>query len=433
MSSANWLQLLVLVAAVLATTPLLGAYLAARPRRRPRARRPGLPPRRADDLPRRRRRSGPGAAVERLRALAARVQRRLDHRPLPAPAPAGRPLPQPDRGRRRPAGARLQHRGQLRHEHELAELRRRVDDEPSHADGRPDGAELRVGRRRDRRCCRARPRDRAAPLGDDRQLLGRPDPDDDARARPARRRGRARLRQPGRRPDAERQRRRGRPSRAPRSRSTVRPSRARRRSRSSARTEAGSRTRTRRIRSRTRTAFTNLVQLWAILAIPFALTFAFGRLAGDRRQGWARLRRDVRALDRLGRARDALRDGRQPARRGAGRQRRRRQHGRQGGALRRRHVRPLRRHDDRHLDGCGQRRPRQLHAARRRRPAREHDARGGQPRRRRRRPLRDARLRPAGGLHRRSDGRADAGVPGQEDPGGGDEARRPLPALRPDA
>jgi potassium-transporting ATPase potassium-binding subunit len=34
------------------------------------------------------------------------------------------------------------------------------------------------------------------------------------------------------------------------------------------------------------TAFTNLVEMWAILAIPFALTFAFGRLAGDRRQGW---------------------------------------------------------------------------------------------------------------------------------------------------
>jgi K+-transporting ATPase ATPase A chain len=35
------------------------------------------------------------------------------------------------------------------------------------------------------------------------------------------------------------------------------------------------------------TPFTNLVELWAILAIPFALTFAFGRLVGDRRQGWA--------------------------------------------------------------------------------------------------------------------------------------------------
>jgi K+-transporting ATPase ATPase A chain len=35
------------------------------------------------------------------------------------------------------------------------------------------------------------------------------------------------------------------------------------------------------------TAFTSLVENWALLAIPFALAFAFGRLAGDRRQGWA--------------------------------------------------------------------------------------------------------------------------------------------------
>jgi K+-transporting ATPase ATPase A chain len=34
-------------------------------------------------------------------------------------------------------------------------------------------------------------------------------------------------------------------------------------------------------------ALTNLLQMWALLAIPFALTFAFGRLVGDRRQGWA--------------------------------------------------------------------------------------------------------------------------------------------------
>lgn len=32
---------------------------------------------------------------------------------------------------------------------------------------------------------------------------------------------------------------------------------------------------------------TNLLQLWLILAIPFALTYTFGRLAGDQRQGWA--------------------------------------------------------------------------------------------------------------------------------------------------
>jgi potassium-transporting ATPase potassium-binding subunit len=32
---------------------------------------------------------------------------------------------------------------------------------------------------------------------------------------------------------------------------------------------------------------TNLLQMWALLMIPFALTYAFGRLVGDRRQGWA--------------------------------------------------------------------------------------------------------------------------------------------------
>jgi len=35
------------------------------------------------------------------------------------------------------------------------------------------------------------------------------------------------------------------------------------------------------------TGLTNLVEMWALLAVPFALTFAFGRLVGDRRQGWA--------------------------------------------------------------------------------------------------------------------------------------------------
>lgn len=35
------------------------------------------------------------------------------------------------------------------------------------------------------------------------------------------------------------------------------------------------------------TALTNLLENWALLAIPFALTYAFGRLARDQRQGWA--------------------------------------------------------------------------------------------------------------------------------------------------
>lgn len=32
--------------------------------------------------------------------------------------------------------------------------------------------------------------------------------------------------------------------------------------------------------------FTTMLQLWAILAIPFALTFTFGKMARDKRQGW---------------------------------------------------------------------------------------------------------------------------------------------------
>ena len=46
----------------------------------------------------------------------------------------------------------------------------------------------------------------------------------------------------------------------------------------------------------------------------------------------------------------------------------------------------------------------------------------GEPGRGRRRPLRHAHLRPAGGVHRRADGRPHAGVPRQEDPGHRDEA-----------
>ena len=48
-------------------------------------------------------------------------------------------------------------------------------------------------------------------------------------------------------------------------------------------------------------------------------------------------------------------------------------------------------------------------------------------------PLRDADLRPALGLHRRLDGGENARVPRQEDPGDGDEARHPLHPHRPDA
>ena len=91
----------------------------------------------------------------------------------------GVPAAQPAGLGRRLARLVVQHRGQLRHQHQLAGLRRRDDDELPHADARPDRAELRLGGDRHGGAGRADPRLRA-PLGaDDRQLLGRPD----ARAR----------------------------------------------------------------------------------------------------------------------------------------------------------------------------------------------------------------------------------------------------------
>ncbi len=61
----------------------------------------------------------------------------------------------------------------------------------------------------------------------------------------------------------------------------------RRRSRSSAPTAAASTTPTPRTRSRTRTRCTNLLEIFLLLLIPFCLTRTFGRMVGDKRQGYA--------------------------------------------------------------------------------------------------------------------------------------------------
>ncbi len=76
-----------------------------------------------------------------------------------------------------------------------------------------------------------------------------------------------------------RHRRRSRSARSPR----------RRPSRSWAPTAAASSTPTRPTRSRTRPGSTNWFEMLLILIIPFALTYTFGRMAGNARQGWALL------------------------------------------------------------------------------------------------------------------------------------------------
>ncbi len=75
----------------------------------------------------------------------------------------------------------VQHGHELHDEHELAVVRRRVDDELSRPDGGPGRPELRLGGRRDCGGNRHDPRLRAPRGQHDRQLLGGPDPRDAVR------------------------------------------------------------------------------------------------------------------------------------------------------------------------------------------------------------------------------------------------------------
>ena len=298
--------------------------------------------------------------MERLRALPARVQRRICRRPLLPPADTGLAAAEPDRRRRRAAGACLQHRLELRHEHELAELRRRVDHEPPHPDGRARGAELRLCRGRDRRRRRAHPRSHPPALGDDRQLLGRPHAGHRARSPTDRHGDRARPRESGRRPEpggpAERTTLEGA------AQSIYRAPIASQEAIKEFGTNGGGIANANSAHPfENPTALTNLIEMWALLAIPFALAFAFGRLVGDRRQGWALFAAMfVLWIASAGLATGFELDGN--PRIDAGRS----QHRRQGGALRRRRLRPVRGFDDGDVDRGGDRGARQLHAARRR-------------------------------------------------------------------
>ena len=79
-------------------------------------------------------------------------------------------------------GLVVQYRGQLRHQHQLAGLRRRADHELPDPDAGADGPELLLGRHRHGRRLCPDPRLRVALGQDHRQLLGRPDPLDPVRA-----------------------------------------------------------------------------------------------------------------------------------------------------------------------------------------------------------------------------------------------------------
>ena len=170
----------------------------------------------------------------------------------------------------------------------------------------------------------------------------------------------------------------------------------RRPSRSSAPTAAASSTPTPRTRSRTRTRCRNLLEIFLLLLIPFALTRTFGRMVGDKRQGYAILAAmaSLWASCSSPASDDAARSP-TPARRSQARRRVRWRARRPASAVGLGAVRGL---DDRHVDRRGQLVPRLVHRPRRRAADLQHGARRDRARRRRLRPLRHA----GAGDHRRS-------------------------------
>ena len=198
--------------------------------------------------------------------------------------------------------------------------------------------------------------------------------DDDAGAAAARVRRRAAAREPGRRADAARAAPRPRPSRA-RAQEIYRAPIASQEAIKELGTNGGGIANANSAHPfENPTAFTNLVEMLALLLIPFALTYAFGRMVGDQRQGWALFaamfvlwlgsvasRRASRSTATRGSRRSAANMEGKEVRFGAA-----------ASAL-------FAASTTGHVDRRGERGPRQLHAGRRRRAAREHDARRGLP------------------------------------------------------
>jgi K+-transporting ATPase ATPase A chain len=118
--------------------------------------------------------------------------------------------------------------------------------------------------------------------------------------------------------------------------------------------------------------FTNFFEMLVVLIIPAALVFQYGKMSGNRRQGYDDGHVPGRGLGRLrGRgARIARPARRRPAHSGGRRLERREPRG-QGGALRYRRLRAVRRGHHSHLVRCRQQRDRVLHGDRRCRSLRQ--------------------------------------------------------------
>ena len=307
---------------------------------------------------------------------------------------------------------------------------------PPHADGRAHRPELRLGRRRARRRDRARARARPPPQRDDRELLGR-----------SRRAATTRillplafvfalvLVEPGRR---------SRTSTAPPTAHTVAGaaqaisrrarSRARRRSRSSGTNGGGPLNANSAHPFENPTGFTNLARDLGAPRDPVRAHLHVREDGGDQRQGWV-VFAAMFVLWARRRASPCLRGRRQPELDDAAPTRR--VATQPGGNMEGKEVRfgagrlgTVRGDDHRHVDRRGQL-PRTTASRRSAAPCRSSTSCSARSARAASAPAStgcsSSRSRR---VHRRPDGRANAGVPRQEDPGGRDEARRALPARR---
>ena len=354
MSWPEWLQVGALVGLVLVVDAAPRRLPRARVRRGERARRPGLPLRSSACSTALRRRPQARAGVARLRALAPRVQRRLGASASTSSSGsrAGCRSTRPTSSRVPPALAfntavsfvtntNWQNYGgesTMSHLTQMAGLT--VQNFVSAAVGIAVAVALIRGLVR-------------AQADDDRELLGRPHADD-RRASCCRWRSSFALVfvEPGRRAE---------PARPGRGDARVERRRRRRspRARRQPGGDQGARDERRRARQRQlgapvrepERASRTCSRCGRCSLIPFALTFTFGRIVEGPAPGLGDLRGDVRALDRRGgELATAFESHGNPRSIARGT---RREHGGQGGPLRRRRIGPLRRVDDRHLDRRG--------------------------------------------------------------------------------
>ena len=193
--------------------------------------------------------------------------------------PAGLPL--------RTLGPQLQHRLLLRHQHQLAVLRRRNDAHLLRPDGRPGGAELRLRRGRDRGRRRLDPRHRRPQRRAARQLLAGPGPHHPLHPAADLDRRRPLPRLPGRDPE-------------PRSTHSVihtltggsqilgqGPVASQEAIKELGTNGGGFFNVNSAFPFENPSGLTNFVEMLLILVIPASLTYTYGRMVGSQRQGWA--------------------------------------------------------------------------------------------------------------------------------------------------